>query len=59
MLDQHEPFPAVVMDRRWDIVRVNDGAARLFGGLCAPDPIPDPANVLRLMLEPGPVRARS
>jgi hypothetical protein len=38
-------------------VRVNDGAARLFAGLCAPDPIPDPANVLRLMLEPGPVRA--
>jgi hypothetical protein len=25
--------------------------------LCAPDPIPDPANVLRLMLEPGPVRS--
>ena len=45
------------MDRRWDVVRVNDGAARLFGGLCAPDPVPDPANVLRLMLEPGPVRA--
>ena len=57
LLDQHEPFPAVVMDRRWDIVRVNDGAARLFGELAAPDPIPDPANVLRLMLEPGPVRA--
>ena len=34
VLAQHEPFPAVVMDRRWDIVRVNDGAARLFGG-CA------------------------
>ena len=57
LLHQHEPYPAVVMDRRWDVVRVNDGAARLFGGLCAPDPVPDPANVLRLMLEPGPVRA--
>ncbi len=57
LLDQHEPYPAVVMDRRWNVVRVNDGAARLFAGLCAPDPIPDPANVLRLMLEPGPVRA--
>jgi hypothetical protein len=44
------------MDRRWDIVRVNTGAARLFGGLCAPEPVPEPANVLRLMLEPGPVR---
>ena len=56
MLRVHEPYPAVVMDRRWNVVRVNDGAARLFGGLCAPDPVPDPANVLRLMLEPGPVR---
>ena len=46
------------MDRSWDVVRVNTGAARLFAGLSAPEPVPDPANVLRLMLEPGPVRAR-
>ena len=57
VLEQHAPYPAVVMNRRWDVVRVNAGAARLFAGLCAPDPVPDPANVLRLMLEPGPVRA--
>jgi hypothetical protein len=57
VLERHAPYPAVVMDRRWDIVRVNTGAARLFGGLCAPEPVPEPANVLRLMLEPGPVRA--
>ena len=57
MLDQHAPYPAVVMDRRWNVVRVNTGADRLFTGLCAPEPVPDPANVLRLMLEPGPVRA--
>jgi transcriptional regulator with XRE-family HTH domain len=57
VLDQHAPYPAVVMDRRWDVVRVNAGAARLFTHLCAPEPLPDPANVLRLMLEPGPVRA--
>jgi transcriptional regulator with XRE-family HTH domain len=56
MLDRHEPFPAVVMDRGWNVVRENDGATRLFGGLCAPDPMPDPANVLALMIEPGPVR---
>jgi hypothetical protein len=57
MLEQHAPYPAVVMDRGWNVVRVNDGAARLFAGLCAPDPVPDPANVLRLLLEPGPVRS--
>jgi transcriptional regulator with XRE-family HTH domain len=57
MLEQHAPFPAVVMDRGWNVVRANSGAARLFAGLCAPDPVPDPANVLRLFLEPGPVRS--
>ena len=56
MLAQHEPFPAVVMDRGWNVLRANDGATALFGGLLAPDPMPDPANVLRLMVEPGPVR---
>jgi transcriptional regulator with XRE-family HTH domain len=56
MLAQHEPFPAVVMDRGWNILRANAGAARLFGGLVAPAALPEPANVLQLMIEPGPVR---
>jgi transcriptional regulator with XRE-family HTH domain len=56
MLAQHEPFPAVVMDPGWTVLRSNGGARRLFGGLLAPRPIPSPANVLELMLEPGPVR---
>lgn len=57
MLEQHAPYPAVVMDRQWNVVRVNSGAACLFGGLYAPEPLPEPANVLRLLLEPGPVRS--
>ena len=56
MLDQHEPFPAVVMDRRWNVVDANTGARALFGHLLAPMPIPDDANVLRMIIEPGPVR---
>lgn len=56
MLDQHEPFPAVVLDRGWNVLRANSGAARLFGDLLAPAPVPDPANLLRLMIEPGPIR---
>src|ERR671911_896594 len=56
MLTQHEPFPAVIMDRGWNLQRANTGAARLFGRLFAPQPMPTEANVLRLMIEPGPVR---
>jgi transcriptional regulator with XRE-family HTH domain len=55
-LERHDPLPAVVMDRGWDLVRANGGAQRLFGGLFAPAPMPEEANVLRLVLEPGPVR---
>jgi transcriptional regulator with XRE-family HTH domain len=56
MIGHHEPFPAVVMDRGWNVVRANDGARRLFGGLSDPEPVPEQANVLRLMIGPGPVR---
>ena len=56
MLRRHEPFPAVVMDRSWNLLRANDGARELFTRLFAPEPLPDPANVLRLIIEPGPVR---
>ena len=56
MLFKHEPFPAVVMDRAWNVLQANDGAQRLFGELLAPQPLPEPANVLDLMVEPGPVR---
>jgi transcriptional regulator with XRE-family HTH domain len=56
MLDRHDPLPAVVLDRGWQLVRANAGAGRLFGALFAPDPPPERANVLRLFLEPGPVR---
>lgn len=63
LLERHEPFPAVVMNRRWDIVERNRGAARFFGGLAAeasgdgPAGRPDqPPNVLRMMFHPGGLR---
>ena len=56
ILAGHDPLPAVVVDRHWDVVRANGGAERLFSELLSPSPLPEPANVLRLMLEPGPVR---
>jgi transcriptional regulator with XRE-family HTH domain len=56
ILEQHEPFPAVVMDRRWNLVRTNRGAERLFGSLIDLGAIPPPANVLRLMFDPRWIR---
>jgi hypothetical protein len=38
------------------VLRANEGAARLFGTLLAPEPVPPDANVLRLVVGPGPVR---
>ena len=57
ILAQHEPFPAVVMDRGWNVLRTNAGADRLFGGLHGAEPLPEAPNVLRLIIEPGPVRS--
>src|SRR5262249_55689428 len=36
MLAQQEPFPAVVVDRRWNLLQVNQGAVALVGFLVGP-----------------------
>jgi transcriptional regulator with XRE-family HTH domain len=56
ILRQQEPFPAVVMDRHWNIVDANAGARRFFGLLLDLDAEPPPANILRLMFDPGKLR---
>jgi len=58
MLTHHEPFPAVVMNREWDLQRANEGAVRLFTRLFAPHDLPEVPNILRTVIEPGPVRSR-
>lgn len=58
MLTHHEPFPAVVMNRQWELQRANDGAVRLFKQLFAPHDLPASPNILRTIIEPGPVRSR-
>lgn len=37
MLDQHEPFPAFVVDRWWQVVEANRGAAAFLGQLALKD----------------------
>jgi transcriptional regulator with XRE-family HTH domain len=51
VLDAHEPYPAVVLDRRWDIVMTN----RAFDSFLAdvdPEFLKPPVNVIRLALHP-------
>ena len=36
MLEQQEPFPAVVVDRQWNLIKANHGAVRLVDFLAGP-----------------------
>ena len=58
ILAQQEPYPALVMDREWNIRRTNAAAARFFGFLQAghDTSAPGPPNVLRRMFHPEGVR---
>lgn len=49
LLDGHEPYPAVVMDRRWNVVRTNSAAEQLFGWLLGDRELDEPPNVIRFM----------
>jgi hypothetical protein len=55
MLVHHEPYPAVVMDRHWNVLGANDAATAMFALLLDGTGAGDPPNVVRLMF--GPLRA--
>jgi transcriptional regulator with XRE-family HTH domain len=50
-LRAHEPYPAVVLDRRYDLVAANDALGLLLTGV-APELLEPPANSLRVSLHP-------
>lgn len=53
MLDHHEPFPMVVMDRAYDAVRMNAGAMRVLGRFVLdPMALGDRPNGYRVLLDP-------
>jgi transcriptional regulator with XRE-family HTH domain len=56
ILQQQEPYPAVVMDRYWNVTMVNDAARRFFSLFLDPAPDHDPPNVLRAMFDPSKLR---
>jgi transcriptional regulator with XRE-family HTH domain len=49
VLSHHEPFPAVVMDRHWNVLVTNDAADALFGWLLDGVEGDDQPNIVRLM----------
>ena len=50
-LTAHEPYPAVVVDRRWNLVLANSAVGLLTEGV-APELLEPPANALRATLHP-------
>lgn len=52
VLAGHEPYPAVIVDRRWDLVSANGAALGLFTAGVAPHLLEAPINVYRLGLHP-------
>jgi transcriptional regulator with XRE-family HTH domain len=59
MLAQQEPFPAIVVDRRWNVLRVNAGAGRLMAFLTGPSPAPaatGTVNIAEGLMSPDGLR---
>ncbi|GGG66792.1 helix-turn-helix domain-containing protein [Edaphobacter dinghuensis] len=56
MLQQHEPHPALVLDRHWNVLRRNEAATRFFGSFVDLEAWPKPRNLLELMFDPAGVR---
>lgn len=55
---QHEPFPAIAMDRHWNVLMTNDAAPRFFDIAAARN---GPRNMLLLIFDPRrmpPIRGR-
>jgi hypothetical protein len=51
VLRAHEPYPALVFDRRWNIVMTNRAVDPFFAQV-APDLLRPPVNLVRLGLDP-------
>ena len=62
MLKQQEPYPAVVIDRLWNLLQANDAANAftvfLFDGMPPAPPPGKGPNLLRWILDPGALRPK-
>lgn len=56
MLQQHEPHPALVLDRHWNVIRTNQATPRFFASFIDLEARPKPRNLLDLMFDPAGMR---
>jgi len=56
VLMQQEPYPALLMDRYWNVLKTNDAAPRFFGSFVDLSQWPKPRNLLHLMFDPFGMR---
>ena len=56
ILEQQNPYPAVVMDSHWDILMTNKSAERFFGLFVNLESSNGPPNVLRMIFDPKGLR---
>jgi transcriptional regulator with XRE-family HTH domain len=57
LLAAHEPYPAILVDRRWTLMTANASAIVLVDGV-APELLEAPCNVLRATLHPQGLSSR-
>jgi transcriptional regulator with XRE-family HTH domain len=57
LLSAHEPYPALAIDRHWNLFAANRALAPLIAGVAA-DLLKPPVNVLRLALHPAGLAPR-
>jgi transcriptional regulator with XRE-family HTH domain len=58
LLKSHEPFPAVAVDRQWELVAANAPALALLTDGVAPELLEPPVNTLRVTLHPDGLAPR-
>ena len=56
ILHKQDPYPAIVMNRHWDLLMANDSTTRIFRWLL--DGPPSQSNIMKTFFDPAGVRPR-